>query len=68
MSGELILARTDESLDDALFSMRRSGVRRLPIVGANGELVGMVTLDDIMVLLAGELSCGVDAVLDNRGP
>jgi CBS domain-containing protein len=48
--------------------MRSAGVRRLPIVDDKGLFVGMVTLDDLMVLLAAELHCGAEAVLDNRGP
>jgi len=35
--------------------MKSSGVRRLPVVDAGGRLVGLITLDDIIRLLAREL-------------
>ena len=44
------------SLSDAAHRMRESGVRRLPIVDAERRLVGIVSLDDILVALGRELS------------
>jgi CBS domain-containing protein len=35
--------------------MRSKGVRRLPVVDDNGGLVGILTLDDLLELLAEEL-------------
>jgi CBS domain-containing protein len=35
--------------------MKSSGVRRLPVVDMGGRLVGLITLDDIIRLLAREL-------------
>ena len=35
--------------------MRSEGVRRVPIVDACGALTGIVTLDDIIEVVAGEL-------------
>lgn len=35
--------------------MRGKGVRRLPVVDEQGALVGIVTLDDLLALLAEEL-------------
>jgi CBS domain-containing protein len=68
MSAELIVAHRDDGLDQALFAMRANGVRRLPIVDEAGVLCGMVSLDDLLVLLSAEISCGAETVLDNRGP
>ena len=34
--------------------MRSKGVRRMPVVAADGALVGIVTLDDLVALLAEE--------------
>jgi CBS domain-containing protein len=42
-------------IEDTLDHMRIHGVRRLPVVGQNGRLVGIVSLDDILTLLADEL-------------
>jgi signal-transduction protein with cAMP-binding, CBS, and nucleotidyltransferase domain len=41
---------------DAIWHMRRSAVRRLPVVDARGVLMGVVTMDDINRFLAQELS------------
>ena len=68
MTRELILAHVDDAIDHAFFTMRKYGIRRLPIVDASGSLIGMVALDDLLVLLGGEVSSVVETVLDNRGP
>jgi CBS domain-containing protein len=49
----------ETSVEDALAVMRSRGVRRLPVIGSGGSLAGVVSVDDILVLLAeefGELS------------
>jgi CBS domain-containing protein len=43
------------AIEDALALMRAHGVRRLPVVTPQGTLVGVVTLDDVLALLADEL-------------
>jgi CBS domain-containing protein len=68
MSQDLVLAHCDDTVDQIVVRMRQAGVRRLPIVNRDGSLVGMVSLDDLYVLLSGELSTTAYAVLDNRGP
>jgi CBS domain-containing protein len=47
-----------ESADigDAVESLSNRGVRRAPVVNANGTLVGIVTLDDLLPVIADELS------------
>lgn len=68
MSRSLTVVRAADKIDDAIIAIRTSGVRRLPIVNAAGKAVGIVTLDDLVVLLAGELSMAAGAVQSNRGP
>jgi CBS domain-containing protein len=68
MSRNLTVLRRDEKVDDAVSSIRTAGVRRLPIVDDDGKPIGMVTMDDLVVLMAGELSAAAGAVRDNRGP
>jgi len=36
--------------------MHRQHVRRMPIIDATGKAVGIVTLDDLLVLLGDEMS------------
>jgi CBS domain-containing protein len=43
------------SVSTALQLMRRIGVRRLPVIGSGGMLVGVLSLDDMLDTLAGEL-------------
>jgi CBS domain-containing protein len=43
-------------IDTAARVMRERGVRRLPIVTDDGRVVGIVTADDLTVLLAHELA------------
>ncbi len=47
-----VLAREDNSLFDALELMQRKGVRRVPVTSGSGVLVGIITADDVLGLLA----------------
>jgi len=51
------LARVNEGMGvfEAMRSMRERGVRRMPVVDEGGRLVGIVTLDDLLELLAEEM-------------
>jgi CBS domain-containing protein len=55
------------SLESALESMRRHGIRRLPVVAKGGEAVGIVTLDDVVGALAAEMAT-LTRVLDASSP
>lgn len=52
MSTKLVIAGASERVADAVERMRQHGVRRLPVVDAGGSLQGIVTLDDLLELLA----------------
>ena len=49
---------TDENDEvwQVLDRMRRRGVRRLPVVGVRGELIGIVSADDLLELVAEEVT------------
>ncbi|WP_341917225.1 CBS domain-containing protein [Polaromonas sp. YR568] len=66
MTTDLVTAREDDSLIDLMRSMRRKGVRRVPVVGGQDELIGVVTLDDVLGVLSEELSLLVGTV-DSEG-
>lgn len=55
MTREPLLLSESESLEAALREMRLRGVRRAPVVADSGQLVGVVSLDDLLSVLAGEL-------------
>jgi len=56
MTRNLLTVREDASTEFALREMRRYGVRRAPVVRANGDLVGIIAVDDIIQHLASQLS------------
>lgn len=66
MGSDLVTAREEDSMLDVLGVMRRRGVRRVPVVGANGVLVGLVALDDMLGLVADELRLIVQAIESER--
>lgn len=55
MSTDLATAREDDGLFEAVQRMSERAVRRLPVVGADGGLKGIVSLDDVLRVLAAEL-------------
>ena len=55
-----------DSVERALQDMCRSGVRRVPVTGARGELVGVLSLDDLLELLAGQIQNVAGAVRNER--
>jgi CBS domain-containing protein len=62
MTTDLVTAREEDSLIDLMRAMRRKGVRRVPVVGVLNELVGVVTLDDVLDILAEEITLLVAAI------
>lgn len=57
-------------VEDALEEMRRLGVRRMPVVGSAGQLAGLISVDDLLALLArelGDLSHVIGYSLDRGG-
>jgi predicted transcriptional regulator len=56
MGAEVATVREGEGLFEALRYMRDKGVRRMPVVDAAGGLIGILTLDDVLELLAEEMT------------
>ncbi len=54
-------------IEQALALMRSNAFRRLPVVASDGTLVGLVSLDDILSLLAEEFR-DVGALVDEEMP
>jgi CBS domain-containing protein len=52
MSDGISTACTDDDLWDTLERMRDLGIRRMPVVDAPGGLIGIVTMDDILAMMA----------------
>lgn len=52
MSYELHVAREGDELTNTIKTMKQKGVRRLPVVNDQGGLVGILTLDDMIEIMA----------------
>ena len=52
MAPEVVTAGEADSVPDLMAAMQRHGLRRLPVVGGRGELLGLVTLDDLLCIVA----------------
>ena len=57
MPAELVCVRETDGLGRAVALMRAQGVRRLPVINASGALVGVLSADDVLDVLAEELYC-----------
>ena len=55
MVPDLVTVKENTGMFEAIEYMRAKGVRRLPVVNDSGGLVGILTLDDLLELLAKEL-------------
>jgi CBS domain-containing protein len=56
MSARLVTLREDADLAEATATMRGKAIRRLVIVDGQGLLVGVLTADDVVEVLAEELN------------
>jgi CBS domain-containing protein len=62
MTGDVVTALEEDSVMDLLGIMRRKGLRRIPIITPQGALVGLVTLDDLLEIMAEQLRTIVLAI------
>jgi CBS domain-containing protein len=62
MTRNPLTVREDASLEFALREMRRYGVRRAPVVRPNGDLIGVITIDDVIQHLAVQMSRLADLI------
>ena len=56
MSTRVAVAREDDGVFEAARAMAERGVRRLPVVRADGTLCGIVTADDLQRVVAAEMA------------
>ncbi len=56
MSTDLLMVTEDTGVFKTIGIMFDKGVRRLPVVDRKGNLVGIIALDDLLVLLGTELA------------
>jgi CBS domain-containing protein len=56
MTRNPLLVAEGTSIAGALGLMRMDGVRRVPVVGARNELVGVLSIDDVLDVVANQLT------------
>lgn len=56
MSSQLVIVQSNETIPNTIRIMCSKGIRRVPVVNLKGELEGIVTADDIITILAEEMS------------
>jgi CBS domain-containing protein len=66
MSYELETVGEDVKYLDAIKVMRAKGIRRLPVVNSRSELIGILTVDDVLELIAEQLSDLVSLITRER--
>jgi CBS domain-containing protein len=62
MSTDVVTVREQDSVLDLLETMRRKGIRRIPVTGPQGVLIGLVALDDLLEVLAEEMQAMAGAI------
>jgi signal-transduction protein with cAMP-binding, CBS, and nucleotidyltransferase domain len=55
MVSPVVTISEDKGILDATQLMSTHGIRRLPVTDANGTLTGVISLDDVLVLLGNEM-------------
>jgi CBS domain-containing protein len=66
MTPDPVLTVEWESMEAALQKMRQFGVRRLPVVNGYRELVGVLAMDDVLKVIAGDAQDVVSAIRSGR--
>ena len=67
MTGTVATVYATDGIFEVTTMMLEHSVRRLPVVEESGEITGIVTLDDLMMLLADEMS-NLAGVIDAETP
>jgi CBS domain-containing protein len=62
MSPDMVTVREQDSVLDVLAMMRHKKVRRVPVTGARGDLIGLVALDDVLAIVAEQMQALAAAV------
>jgi CBS domain-containing protein len=56
MTSDITTVREDESVIGAVEKMAAQGIRRIPVVDGDDRLVGVLAFDDVVDLMAGQLT------------
>ena len=67
MHPELTVIPAERGLLDAARIFAAKGVRRLPVVDRRGKVMGILSLDDLLILLGEEMNCVAAALQRGLG-
>jgi CBS domain-containing protein len=62
MTRDVVSARAADPAQNVLAVMHRERIRRVPVIGRDEELLGMVTIEDVVATLGAQLQALADAV------
>ncbi len=68
MTADLITIEEDATHFHALETLSEHGIRRLPVTDSDGSLTGIITLDDLVMMTAAELSHASDVIEQQATP
>jgi len=63
----VITFREDMELPEILEEVQKNAFRRYPVADSDGNLVGLITLDDVIVLISKEMA-NVANIIEKEGP
>jgi CBS domain-containing protein len=66
MRKPVVIAHESEDTAQVIERMRTHGVRRVPVVGRDGQAVGIVTLDDLLRLFVADAGALLDIMTKGR--
>lgn len=67
MTGDIVAVSSDEGVIETIRRMQAEGVRRVVVVDEDGALVGIVTFDDLVPLLAEALTGLANTIAGGQG-
>lgn len=67
MTADLITVHESDGVAEVTKTLADAGIRRTPVVDDDGELVGIVSTDDLAVLLTEEFE-NLEAVVEQQSP
>lgn len=67
MSTPLVTVHESDGIKETIETLSNAGIRRVPVVNDNEELVGIVSFDDLAVLLADEIE-DLSQVVSEQSP
>lgn len=67
MSKPIVTANIKDGVYEVIAKMKKSKIRRMPVVNASGKVVGIISFGDIVGLLSDEFNDLSQAVLSHKG-